>query len=391
MAATALPAGAAATAAAVASPAVTAAAATPATACAEAPPTPVTTGAAFNNPAAGDATGVVEQICSLVTQAPAGSQIRLAHFVISGSAGMDFTNVLLAARDRGVDVQVVLDGWQVANPASVALIEGLGQDESADSWVHVCGNVSPEGNTSSCIGTKGQHNKFYLFSETGGAKNVVVQSSANFTDVNSRTYWNNAVVLPGNHRLYDAYNAYFEDLAAEVQDPDYYRQVATAGPGGPVTAHFFPSADTDPALERLTELGCKNNGTTEIRVGMSEWDTTRLGIADRLVEMAESGCTVRVVHGPMDQEVADTLTAAGIELRALNSGTLPGRIHSKYLVVDGATGTRSGGQLVLTGSPNFNTTSLHRNDETMLELRDKGIYEQYEENFETMWAAAAQG
>ncbi|KAE8764407.1 phosphatidylserine/phosphatidylglycerophosphate/cardiolipin synthase family protein [Georgenia thermotolerans] len=369
----------------------TAAAANPATACADAPLTPVTPGAAFNNPAAGRATGVVEQICSLVKQAPQGSQIRLAHFVISGAAGMDFADVLLAARDRGVDVQVVLDGWQVDNPASVALIEALGQDTSAGSWVHVCGNVSPEGNTSSCIGTKGQHNKFYLFSETGGAKNVVVQSSANFTDVNSRTYWNNAVVLPGNHRLYDAYNAYFEDLAAEVQDPDYYRQVTTAGPGGPVTAHFFPSADADPVLERLNELGCKRDGATEVRVGMSEWDATRLGIADRLVEMAEDGCAVRVVHGPMVQEVADTFAAAGIDLRALNSGTLPGRIHSKYLIVDGATGTRSGGQIILTGSPNFNTTSLHRNDEAMLELRDKAIYEQYEENFETMWAAAARG
>jgi hypothetical protein len=361
------------------------------TACADAAEKPVRTTAAFSNPVAGEATGVVEQICGLVKQAPAGSQLRLAHFVISGAAGTDFTNVLLAARDRGVDVQVVLDGWQVANPASVALIEGLGQDRAAGSWVHVCGHLSPEGNTSSCMGDKGQHNKFYLFSETGGEKDVVVQSSANFTDVNSRTYWNNAATIVGNHQLYDAYDAYFEDLAAEVQDLDYYRAVPTAGPGGPVTAHFFPSAETDPVLDRLQELGCKANGSTEIRVGMSEWDTSRIGIADRLAEMADDGCAVRVVHGPMDDDVRATFDAAGIELRALDSGALPGRIHSKYLVVEGATGTRSGGQLVMTGSHNYNRTSLHRNDETLLELRNKALYQQYEDNFETMWAAASEG
>ncbi|WP_052436615.1 phospholipase D-like domain-containing protein [Georgenia sp. SUBG003] len=351
---------------------------------------PVRTGATFNNPVADDATAVVEQVCNLVQQAPAGSQIRIAHFVISGDAGMDFTDVLLAARDRGVDVQVVLDGWQVDKAASVRLLEELGRDTTTGSWVHVCGHVSPEGNTTSCQGTKGQHNKFYLFSETGGEENVVVQSSANFTDLNSETYWNNAVTLTGNDQLYAAYDGYFEDLVAEVQDPDYYRSVRTAGgPAGPVTAHFFPSLDTDPVLDRLEGLGCKAGGRTEIRVGMSEWDGSRLRVAERLAGMAANGCDVRVVHGPIDAEIEQVLTEADIELRELGSGSsLPGRIHSKYLLVDGATGQESAGRLVLTGSHNYTHTSLYRNDETLLELRSKAVYEQYEDNFETMWDAA---
>lgn len=351
--------------------------------------TPVETEAVFNNPVAGEATAVVEQICNLVQQAPAGSQIRIAHFVISGDAGMDFTNVLLAAKDRGVDVQVVLDGWQIDKAASVKLIEELGQDKTAGSWVHVCGHESPEGNTSSCIGTKGQHNKFYLFSETGGEDKVVVQSSANFTNVNSKTYWNNALTLTGNHKLYDGYNAYFEDLAAEVQDPDYYRTVSTGMKGGHITAHFFPSATVDSILDRVNELGCKNDGSTEVLIGMSEWDEARSGIADRIVEMAAEGCSVRIVHGPLDDAIAARFAAeAGIETRELNSGTLPGRIHSKYLTVENATGTGSAGQLVITGSHNYNTTSLHRNDEAIVETTNAEIHDQYQANFETMWAAA---
>lgn len=365
------------------------AAASAAAPCLSAPASPVTTGAAFNNPAAGRSTGVVEQICNLVNQAAPGSKIQIANFVISGAAGMDFMETLLAARSRGVDIQVVIDGWQIDKPAAATLISELGTDESSGSWVHVCSNQSPEGNTSSCIGTKGQHNKFYLFSETGGEKNVVVQSSANFTDVNSQTYWNNAVTFTGNRGLYDGYASYFEDLAEEVQQPDYYRTVTSGMQGGKVTAHFFPSATVDPVQERLSELGCKANGATEVRIGMSEWDESRIGIADRLVAMAQDGCSVRIVHGPMDSEVLDLLAAQpGVELRELNSGALPGRIHSKYLIVEDATGKNSGRNVVMTGSHNYNATSLRRNDEAIVETSNRDIYLQYRENFEQMWTAA---
>lgn len=357
--------------------------------CLTAPAIPVTTGAAFNNPAAGRATGVVEQICSLVNQAAPGSKIQIANFVISGTAGMDFADTLLAAHSRGVDVQIVIDGWQIDKPAAAKLISELGVDETAPSWVHVCSNESPEGNTSSCIGTKGQHNKFYLFSETGGEKDVVVQASANFTDVNSKTYWNNALTFTDNHKLYAGYASYFEDLVAEVQQPDYYRTVTTGMRGGKVTAHFFPSATVDPILQRLSELGCKQAGETEIRVGMSEWDDSRDGIADRLVEMAQAGCTVRIVHGPMSESILQRLTAQpGIDLRELDSSTLPGRIHSKYLIMENATGKNSGRNMVMTGSHNYNATSLRRNDEAVVETSNRDVYLQYRDNFEQMWSVA---
>ncbi len=357
--------------------------------CLSAPARPVTTGAAFNNPAAGRATGVVEQICNLVNQAAAGSKIQIASFVISGTAGLDFADTLLAAHSRGVDVQIVIDGWQIDKPAAAKLINELGIDESGPSWVHVCSHNSPEGNTSSCIGTKGQHNKFYLFSETGGEKDVVVQASANFTDVNSKTYWNNALTITDNHKLYEGYASYFDDLVAEVQQPDYYRTVTAGMPGGKVTAHFFPSATVDPILERLSELGCRNTGNTEIRIGMSEWDDTRSGIADRLVEMAQAGCTVRIVHGPMADSILQRLTTQpGIELRELDASTLPGRIHSKYLIMENATGKNSGRNMVMTGSHNYNSTSLQRNDEAIVETSNRDVYLQYRENFEQMWMVA---
>ncbi|OQO89576.1 hypothetical protein B1813_21890 [Saccharomonospora piscinae] len=365
-----------------------AAAAPEARPCRDAPTAPVTTGAAFNDPAGGDPTGVVRQICSLVKQAEPGSSIRLAHFVISGEAGADFAQELVAAHRRGVDVRIVLDGWQVDNPAVDALRAEIGTDPARDSWLHVCGNRSPEGNTSSCIGTKGQHNKFYLFSRTGGRSDVVVQSSANFTDLNSATYWNNATTLVGNSRLYEAYGSYFADLAAEQQDADYDRTVTTGMPGGMVRAHFFPRATGDPIVEYLSGVGCSED--TTIRIGMSEWDSYRIGIAERIAQLADRGCEVRIVGGVLDDEVAALLTGhENIAVRTLaDADELPGRVHSKYLLVEGEVDGDTDARWVLTGSPNFNHTSLRRNDEAMIRTNLGGLYEQYRDNFERMYAAA---
>ena len=173
---------------------------------------------------------------------------------MSGTAGTEFADELIKAHQRGVKVQVILDGDTRGGVVAAQLASGLGTDRSAASWLHVCtGPMS--GGTAACIGDKGQHNKFYLFSKTGDASNVVVQSSANLTDLNSSTYWNNAVVLPGNKRLYQAYDGYFEDLAAERKNLDYYRVVNTGAAGGSVRVHFFPKAGTADPDRRVPRQG----------------------------------------------------------------------------------------------------------------------------------------
>ncbi|MEV4577742.1 phospholipase D-like domain-containing protein [Nonomuraea jabiensis] len=359
-----------------------------ASACADAPvPARVTTTAVFNDPAGGDPAALVRTLCGLVRQTPAGARIQVAHFVMSGAAGTEFADELIRAHQRDVDVQVILDGDTRGAAVAAKLSAALGTDTAAGSWTHVCsGPLS--GGTAACIGNKGQHNKFYLFSRTGDASDVVVQSSANLTDLNSSTYWNNAVVLPGNRRLYDAYAGYFGDLAAERKNLDYYRVVQTGGPGGSVRAAFFPKADGDPIVDELGKVSCR--GGTTIRVGMSEWDTFRIAIPAKLRDLAARGCTVRIVYGIMSDEVKQLLLAEPrVELRTLgDGGALPGRVHSKYLLIEGSYGGDRDAHRVITGSHNYIETSLRRNDETLLRLNDKSIYRQYVANFERMRAVA---
>jgi len=358
-------------------------------ACADAPEAPVSAGAVFSEPVGGDPVAIVRRICALVKQTPAGARIQVAHFVMSGTAGTEFADELIKAHQRGVKVQVILDGDTRGGVVAAQLASGLGTDRSAASWLHVCtGPMS--GGTAACIGDKGQHNKFYLFSKTGDASNVVVQSSANLTDLNSSTYWNNAVVLPGNKRLYQAYDGYFKDLAAERKNLDYYRVVNTGAAGGSVRVHFFPKAGTaDPIVEYLDKVSCKG-GRTTVRVGMSEWDTYRIAIPAKLRDLAAQGCTVKVVYGIMDDEVKQVLLSEPrVELRTLGTGgALPGRVHSKYLLVEGSYDGERDAHWVFTGSHNYNLTSLRRNDEALLRLNNKTVYRQYVANFDTMRAAA---
>ncbi|WP_433440861.1 phospholipase D-like domain-containing protein [Nonomuraea sp. CA-141351] len=359
-----------------------------ASACADAPvPARVATTAVFNDPAGRDPAALVRTLCGLIRQTPAGARIQVAHFVMSGAAGTEFADELIKAHQRDVDVQVILDGDTRGAAIAAKLSAALGTDTGSGSWTHVC-TGPPSGGTAACIGNKGQHNKFYLFSRTGGASDVVVQSSANLTDLNSSTYWNNAVILPGNRRLYDAYTGYFADLAAERKNLDYYRVVQTGGPGGSVRAAFFPKADGDPIVDELDKVPCE--GGTTIRAGMSEWDTYRIAIPAKLRDLAARGCTVRIVYGIMDDEVKQLLLAEPrVELRTLgDGGALPGRVHSKYLLIEGSYDGDRDAHWVFTGSHNYIETSLRRNDETLLRLNDKGIYRQYVANFERMRAVA---
>ncbi|MET7966319.1 phospholipase D-like domain-containing protein [Micromonospora sp. NPDC005305] len=358
-------------------------------ACRNAAEVPVKTGAVFNDPVAGTPTAVVERVCSLIKQSAVGSSIEIAEFVVSGDAGADYAAVLLDAYRRGVAVRMVMDGYQINNPAAAELMRTLGTDESTTSWVHVCSHLSPEGNTTSCQGTKGMHNKFALFAETGGQRDVVVQASNNITDVNSTSYWNNLVVLPGNSKLFAGYGKYFDDLAAEVQNPDYDTTVTTGMRGGQVTAQFYPVADRDPIAQRLHQVGCKTEGRTRVEIGQSEWDDSRLAIVDELAALKAAGCQVRVVHGLADDAVTAALDAAGIERRVLDGSSLAGRIHSKYIVVTDPTGLGSSQGWVMTGSHNFNATSLQRNDEAMVELSEHSIVEAYAANFARLWEVGA--
>lgn len=186
-------------------------------------PVPLKTEAVFNNPTgtAAEQQAVVARQVELIAGAPAGARIRLAMFYADDPALPD---ALIAAHQRGVDVQAVFDEKAVSMAPYKSLLAELGGDTGKASWVMSCGAGR------GCVGTRAlgtvdaiNHNKFLLLSRTGSTPNVVVQSSANLHVGRDGTKgWNNALVLTGNDGIYNAYNGYFDDLKARRANNDYY-------------------------------------------------------------------------------------------------------------------------------------------------------------------------
>ena len=285
-----------------------------------------------------------------------------------------------------------------------------------------------------CVGTRQlgdvaaiNHNKFFLFSSTSGAADVVVQSSANLhTGRDGLGGWNNALMLVGNTTIYTAYSGYFGDLKARVANNDYYTTGRVPVTSGNTKIHFYPRHESasasspynDPTTDTvetvLDHVACKGNsvvgtqdGThrTIIRVAMDIF--SRSYLAQKLVDLDAQGCYVEVAEtydsgNASQQAVMNTLLKAtgsaynGVNVYyycADNAAGGPQKdhtniwIHSKYLQVEGDYYGVPDRSVTWTGSANFSTNSLRQSDETILQYEDPSpaaagsVFAAYRSNF----------
>ncbi len=318
----------------------------------------------------------------LVAKAAPGSRIRVA---IYNWTRRNVARAFLDAAKRGVDVRVVLDAGENEDddgkgygPAVEMLRDGLPKGA-----VTLCARGK-----GSCIGDHINHNKFLLFSElTDGSKNVVVQSSANFTKAQLGQH-NNAVIIRNDAKLYAGYLSYFQDLRAQRLDLSYNRELE----GKRVRTFVFPRSGGDTVVNVLDNVRCKK-GVSTIRVAMAFFTDERAEIAQRLVDLHERGCDVRVAmrkagNGPVDASIIRRMKKGGLDvgLYPFESGN---NIHSKYLLVDSPYETAAGvsrRKLVFTGSHNYTGTALRHNDETLARIEDPAIFAAYAANWETIKA-----
>lgn len=354
-----------------------------------------TTGAIFNNPTVpSQRRAIVDHLVSLIDGTPGGEEISVAMYVFDDTAVS--AALIRAARERGVRVRVVTDSRSRDRAATVALadpVTGLGTDTSATSWVKICATDRACVSGAPAGVNPVNHNKFYLFSQTGGANRVLVQSSANLTGLNTANYWNNAVTVVDNAPIYDAYRSYFADLAAARHDnSDYYRMTTSH----PVKAYFFPragsTAATDTIVEILNNVTCPGNdpgfgtnaGYTKIRI--AAFSFTREPVAEKLRQLVGQKCWVDVVYANMSTGSRSALTHDRVRLHRLAADT--SLVHSKYLLVEGTYAGRRNSKWVFTGSHNLDDSSLRENDEAMLRINSAEIHDQYRANFFAMRTAA---
>ncbi|MFE9886466.1 phospholipase D-like domain-containing protein [Streptomyces scopuliridis] len=369
---------------------------------------PVTTGAIFNDPAGTPAQRdrIRDHVISLVDGSAAGSSITLSLYTFTDDS---VRRALIAAKERGVAVRAILDHKShetvTAGGEYENLAAGLGTDRARPSWVMSC----PP--TRSCVGNRTigsraiNHNKFFLFSRTGGVEKVVVQTSANMTGTQRTDLFNNAVTIadPG---LYDNYAAYFSDQltygASGAGLATYYRTPSSATDPAYKT-YFFPRRETsgtdyrkDPATDTvkllLDKVACSSTRHSEVRMAANLF--YRDQIASKLVAMKNAGCLVYLAGDGNPNGGGVGVPSLGKTVTSIVSGKLTQRVecwedpptsgapkiglHSKYVLVKGTYDGVANKKIVWTGSHNYSWQALRSNDETLLKIDNAAIHDQYE-------------
>ncbi|GAA4633960.1 hypothetical protein GCM10023196_073590 [Actinoallomurus vinaceus] len=338
--------------------------------------------AVFNVPSgsAAEQNAIAHHVNQLAAGAPRGALIRIAVFMFTSKA---FAQTLIDAKRRGARVQLVVDASTRDNDAYRSVERALGTSRKSSSWVVAC--------HSGCIGDTIMHNKFFLFSQTGRARDVVVQSSANLTTRNRVNAWNNAFTI-SDARLYQAYGRYFAALAARHHERDHYRVAHS----GRVTAYTFPragdSARTDTLYGLLGHVGCAR-GTAVL---VTTFNLSRTAVAERLWSLSHQGCDVRVIYTNLSQRAREILQQDGgpqllsshyLYFDPDTGDEVDAFAHSKYVLIDGTYAGRTR-KVVITGSPNYTEPALRHNDETMITIEGADIYGAYQRNFARLWQAA---
>ncbi|MFT4010985.1 MAG: phospholipase D-like domain-containing protein [Nocardioidaceae bacterium] len=245
------------------------------------------------------------------------------------------------------------------------------------------------------VSTGNMHSKFYLFSKSGSAKNVVMVSSSNLNAGGAKAGWNDLYVIKNRPKLYKQFmtihRAMTKQLRATTQRIEFR--------DGPYVARFFPmryqSKQKDPTMVDLNKIKCSSGfGKTQIYISMFYWAGKRgAKLANKIVRLARQGCQVRIVIGaPTDKimrilkgkaniSVYDTRWQCSNKLDEDGHNPPEVRTHGKYVAVKGNYDGNKKAYVVMTGSANFVGGTLTVGDEVSLNIEKASAYRAYVRNW----------
>ncbi|QCX76576.1 hypothetical protein C9F11_14525 [Streptomyces sp. YIM 121038] len=362
-------------------------------------------GPVFNDPL-----GTVDQqhaiqtrLIELTDAAVEGSTIKVAVYHVWEAP---IVEALVGAHKRGVNVQILLDSTSKTdrpdNTAYATLVNELGANRTKSSFVTLCPpNKSCLGDPK--YGKSIMHNKFWLFSEVKGARDVVVQTTSNSTPSAHTKFFNDALLLPDNPAMYDAFSEYFTDMVGRNWEAWDYRTASS----GRYKAYFFPRVgtvnETDTMYSVLNNVSCTYKDARGVKrstkVRASIFKITRKQIADKLVALQKAGCSVDLVYAETDSAKSQNgrpgtweglHKPGGPALRCFNDDRDPLRpgqklvtpyiIHSKYVLIDGKYDGKVK-KVSFTGSQNYTAPALRENDELIVKVDDDAVHNTYLKHF----------
>ncbi len=245
----------------------------------------------------------------------------------------------------------------------------------------------------SCRGGSGHmHSKFYAFSQTGAAQDVVITSSANLNRGGALLGWNDMYTMVNQPATYQGYKAIHLEMTDDTQAGEGKVEI-----DDPPTSlsRFFPmknaSRANDPTIDDLNEVSCgPAEDRTRIYVSMFFWGDLRGNyIADKLLNLAREGCQVSLIYGAptiqLAQRLRDAMRRGLVTLfdsrwDRNNDGWNEVRTHAKYIAINGRFNGVPGCR-VTTGSQNWAHGSLDHGDEVTVTIKGCDTYRQYVQNW----------
>lgn len=317
--------------------------------------TPIS-GPVFGDPTAAS-NRILSRLLNNINHTPRNGTIRIVGYSFSLGRVAD---ALLAAKRRGVHLQIVLDGHSRIWSPSTRLAAVLGSDPTRRDYL-----VLTKG---SARGTRGvTHQKSWSFSKVGQTPYVTMVGSTNLTGYGMEVQYSDMYTYTNRKDVYDA----FSSLQSRQKFDTPLASPYVTWPWTSGSAYFFPyptgTVDTDPVVARINALPSDVN--TNIRVSQFAWYNTRgIWIADALAAKKAAGATVTAVLGEsVGTGVKNILTRAGIPMYP-GVFTTKKRIHTKLMLASylDATGPHT---RIWTGSDNWTNQSFF-NEETMVEVDD---------------------
>lgn len=319
----------------------------------------------FNNPL-----GTTEQQYAIVAtlqrniaNSPPGSKIRLVTYTY---ALQRITDDLIAAHDRGVVVQAIIDSRSKRWPPANQLAAVLNADPADPSFVRFAyGSPRTSGGN--------LHQKTWRFSQVGSTPWVTMVGSTNLSNPGNEDQFSDMMMWANRKDVYDLFDRVFA-LQARMRDLANPYRTGTFRNG---EGWFFPmtswTASKDPVLRRLAGMPARG---ARIKVALFSWWNSRgAAIARALAAKRRSGARVEAIIGPhVSDEVVRILRRSGVTLR---KGVLPDgtEIHNKLMVstyvVDGRRRW-----MVLTGSDNWANESMGH-DEAVVAIRGRNVWLRY--------------
>ena len=352
-------------------------------------------GPTFNSPVGGSTQKrkIFRRIMRSINSTPGGAEIDIFSWNFLTSEGAD---ALLRAQRRGVRVRLIMDDRnvnQVDNPPFRRLRSSLhtwneNHPKKRNSWARLC-----QGTCRSVSGSA--HSKYFLFSDVGRAKRVVMQGSANFTVASTTNQWNDIYTHTQNRQVWKFYTRIFNQAA---KDRPVFPAYADKG-----LKKFrliaFPIRGrraVDPVMQMLNRVSCRGatntaSHRTKIQIAPDVIRQDRgMRLARKLRTMWNNGCNIRIGYTVVGIEIGRFLRQSSgrgpVPMKHLTQdfngdGEFDNYFHLKSMTIRGNYGGDRSGYALLNGSANW--SGLARvSDENLGIYRSRRRVLRYEEHLD---------